>query len=70
MEKKIKEIRDYKPLVTSIVKKDVHQLRDYVDNLNSVLKDPGAVAIKICDCCINVTISRPGKEEYLKFSVK
>ncbi len=69
MEKKLKVVRDYKPVVTSIVKKDIKQLGAYVDNLNSILKDPGVVALRICECCIDITISRPG-EDYMKFSVK
>ncbi len=69
MEKRIKDVHDYKPVVTSIVKKDVNQLEAYVKNLNSILKDPGVVALRICECCINISITRPG-EDVMKFSIK
>jgi hypothetical protein len=53
-------LKQVRPLVKSIVKKDVGQLTRYVAGLNSILKDPNVVALRICECCINIVISRPG----------
>jgi hypothetical protein len=47
--------------VSSLVKKDIASLQAHANRLNSFLKSPGAVAIKICECCINVSMPDPGK---------
>jgi hypothetical protein len=38
----------------SVIKMDVSELRAYTQSLNEFLKTPGAAAMKICECCINV----------------
>lgn len=47
-----------KPLLQSMVKKDMVQLKQYMAKVNSLLKSPEAVALRICECCIQLT--RPG----------
>jgi hypothetical protein len=47
-----------KPLLQSIVKKDMAQLQQYMTKVNGLLKSPEAVALRICECCIQLT--RPG----------
>jgi hypothetical protein len=47
-----------KPLLESIVKKDMAQLQQYITKVNGLLKSPEAVALRICECCIQ--LSRPG----------
>jgi|GEM_PF-2125914 len=39
----------------SVIKMDVSQLRDYADRLNEFIADPGLAAIRICECCIQIT---------------
>ena len=46
--------------VSSLVKKDIASLQAHADRLSSFLKSPGAAAIKICECCINVSMPDPG----------
>jgi hypothetical protein len=43
-----------KPAISSLVKKDLKQIRDYAAAINKSLKDPGLVAIRICECCVQV----------------
>ncbi len=43
-----------KPAITSLVKKDLKQIKDYASAINKTLKDPGLVAIRICECCVQV----------------
>lgn len=38
----------------SVVKMDVSELRNYTNRIGDFLASPGAAAIKICECCINV----------------
>ena len=40
--------------VTSLVKKDLSAIRSHADRLAKFLKTPGAAAIRVCECCINV----------------
>jgi hypothetical protein len=47
-----------RPLLQSIVKKDMAHLQQYITKVNGLLKSPEAVALRICECCIQ--ISRPG----------
>jgi hypothetical protein len=49
--------------VSSLVKKDIAALQAHADRLSAFLKSPGAAAIKICECCINVVISKPEEEQ-------
>lgn len=44
------------PMV-SLAKMEVHELKAYTQRLNDFLKTPGAAAIRICECCIDVSIS-------------
>ena len=46
--------------VSSLVKKDIAALRAHANRLNDFLKSPGAAAIRICECCINVSMPDPG----------
>jgi hypothetical protein len=49
--------------VSSLVKKDIASLQAHADRLSAFLKSPGAAAIRICECCINVHISTPDPGE-------
>jgi hypothetical protein len=40
--------------VASLVKKDLSSIRAQADKLRTFLKDPNIVAIRICECCIQV----------------
>lgn len=44
-----------KPAITSLVKKDLKQIKDYAVAINKSLKDPGLAAIRICECCVQVS---------------
>jgi hypothetical protein len=44
-----------KPAITSLVKKDLKQIKEYAAAINKSLKDPGLAAIRICECCVQVT---------------
>ena len=44
-----------KPAITSLVKKDLKQIKDYATAINKSLKDPGLAAIRICECCVQVS---------------
>ena len=39
----------------STVKMDLKDLEKYMKELNKFLKDPGMVALRVCECCANVT---------------
>lgn len=41
--------------VSSMVKKDLAGIRAQADKLKVFLKDPGVAAIRVCECCIQVT---------------
>jgi len=41
--------------VASLVKKDLSAIRAQADRLRSFLKDPNVAAIRICECCIQVS---------------
>jgi hypothetical protein len=49
------EMAAAKPAITSLVKKDLKQIKDYAAAINRQLKDPGLVAIRICECCVQVS---------------
>ena len=49
--------------ITSMVKKDIASLKAHADRLTTFLNSPGAAAIRVCECCINITISKPGEEQ-------
>ncbi len=55
-----------KPVLQSVVKRDMAQINAYVSSLNDLLKSPEAVALRICECCVHVVISRPGEADPLK----
>lgn len=38
----------------SVVKMDVSELKNFTNRVNDFLKGPDVVAIRICECCINV----------------
>jgi len=38
----------------SVVKMDVSELKTFTNRVNDFLQDPDVVAIRICECCINV----------------
>ena len=39
----------------SVIKMDMKGLRDYAARLNEFVEDPGLVAIRICECCIQIS---------------
>jgi hypothetical protein len=39
----------------SVIKFDASELELYATRLSKFLRDPGAAALRLCDCCINVT---------------
>ncbi len=39
----------------SIVKMDLNQLEEYVARLDDFVKDPGMAAIRICECCVQIS---------------
>jgi hypothetical protein len=49
------ELAPAKPALTSMVKKDLQQIKDYAAALNKSIKDPSLVAIRICECCVQVS---------------
>jgi hypothetical protein len=60
MKKKVEMKPEYEEAVKlesplSIVKMDLDQLESYVARLDQFIKDPGLVAIRICECCIQVS---------------
>jgi len=41
-------------LVRSLVKKDIKHIKDYMNALNKILKNPSdRVKLRVCECCIN-----------------
>jgi hypothetical protein len=44
-----------KPVVSSLVKKDLKQIKDYAASVSKALKQPGMAAMRICECCIQVS---------------
>ena len=49
------ELAPAKTALTSLVKKDLKQIKDYAAAINKSLKDPGLAAIRICECCVQVS---------------
>jgi hypothetical protein len=41
--------------VSSMVKKDLASIRAQAASLKAFLKDPGVAAIRVCECCIQVS---------------
>jgi hypothetical protein len=41
---------------------EIHELVNHLAEAKSLLKNPGAAALTICECCIDVTIKRPGDD--------
>jgi hypothetical protein len=41
----------------------VSELRDYTAQLDTFLKSPSAAAIRICECCIKVSVNSTITEE-------
>jgi len=41
----------------SVAKMDINQLRNYTAQVQSFTEGSGAVAIRICECCIKISIS-------------
>jgi hypothetical protein len=41
--------------VASLVKKDLTAIRAQADKLRTFLKDPNIAAIRICECCIQIS---------------
>lgn len=44
-----------KPIV-SMAKMDLEELRIYTKKLSEYIRQPGVAAIRICECCIDVSI--------------
>jgi hypothetical protein len=53
----IKELDKADDPVMSVAKLSPDELKAYTDRLNGFLHSPGLVAIRICECCINISIS-------------
>jgi len=51
---KAQDLAPAKPLVTSLVKKDLKQLKDYAAAVQKAIKSPSAAALRICECCIRI----------------
>jgi hypothetical protein len=45
--------------VVSVSKMSVGELRNYTAQLDDFLKSPNAAAIRICECCIKVSVTSP-----------
>jgi hypothetical protein len=43
--------------MVSLAKMDVIELKQYTLKINEFLKTPGAAAIRICECCVDVSIT-------------
>jgi hypothetical protein len=56
----VEKIAAAKPLLQSVVKADMVQLKTYLTKVNNLLKSPEAVALRICECCIQLTRPDPG----------
>ena len=50
-----KELAAAKPAITSLVKMDLKQVRAYAAAINKAMKGPGIVAMRICECCVQVS---------------
>lgn len=48
--------------VKNLGRMEINELVNHLAEVKSAFKNPGAAALTICDCCINVTISKPGEE--------
>ena len=44
-----------------LIKLDQSELRDYLADLSKLMRDPGTLGLRICECCIQLT---EGPEEY------
>jgi hypothetical protein len=49
------EMAPAKPAITSLVKKDLKQVREYAAAINKAMKEPSIVAMRICECCVQVS---------------
>jgi hypothetical protein len=45
-----------KPMV-SMAKMDIDEIRVFTGRLNDFLKDAGPMALRICECCVDVSIT-------------
>ncbi len=43
--------------VVSMAKMDIDELRAYTKKLNAFVAQPGPMAIRICECCVDVQIT-------------
>ncbi len=41
---------------------ELDELVNHLAEVKATLKNPGSVALTICECCIHVSIRRPGEE--------
>jgi hypothetical protein len=48
--------------VRTLVKRDIANVRLEVDRLNELLHGPDAVAMRVCECCIHVSMPDPGQK--------
>ena len=53
----IKELDKADDPVMSVAKLSPEELKGYTDRLNGFLRSPGLAAIRICECCINISIN-------------
>lgn len=47
--------------VLSVAKMDHNELKEYTNRLGEILASPGASAIRICECCINISVDEGPK---------
>ena len=55
------EFAAVRPLLQSMVKKDIAQVKHQVEEINRLLKSGDAVAMRICECCVQITEPGPGQ---------
>jgi len=41
--------------VKNVIKMDHSEIREYFNEMSSFLKQPGSVALRLCECCIDVS---------------
>jgi hypothetical protein len=53
----------------NVARMELAELINYLTEAKVVLKGPGTVALRVCECCINVTMPAPGEEVMRKVEV-
>ena len=55
------KVASQKPL--SVAKMDINQLRNYTAQVQSFTQGDGPLAIRICECCIKISIAVENQDE-------